>query len=181
MQPLVRTVTVDFMEWHPGLVNRRWWRADVLNDLSALSEELTEVPTSDRFTANLVSSSCTDGSHAPVIDLDHRARLVQSSTPGHSHLYIDENMSWKQYRALLTGFFRCGLIDASVYWRSLDREATYVRPPWTQKTTEEAARGSISASCDQREAQRVLRRIRWRVIRKWPSWWLQDALRRARG
>ncbi len=167
---------MGYVEWHPGLVNRRWWYAATLNDLSSVSEDLMEVPDAERCAANLVSSACSDGSHAPVIDLDHRARLVQSTTPGHSHLYIDENVSWRQYRALLTGLYRCGLIDASVYWRSLDREATYVRPPWVQKTQDEAARGSIAAPCDPRRARRALRRIRWRVICRWPRWWLREAL-----
>jgi hypothetical protein len=158
--------------WHPGLIGRRWWQAQTLNDLTATTEHLVELADTDREHANLVSSLCADGTHAPALDLDHRARLVPSSTPGHAHLYIDEHLTWAQYRALLRGLHRAGLIDASVYWRSLDRQATYVRPPWVKKTALEHNRGSLDAPPDPKAAARSLRRIRRRVLCRWPRWWL---------
>lgn len=158
--------------WHPGLAGRRWWLAATLNDLSATSEHLVELPAEARLDANLVSSLCTDGRHAPELDLDHRAVLVPSTTPGNAHLYIDEPLTWAQYRALLRGLHRAGLIDASVYWRSLDRGATYVRPPWVQKTELELARGSLDVPPDPAIAARALRRVKIRVLLRYPRWWL---------
>jgi hypothetical protein len=162
--------------WHPGQAGRRWWRAASLNDLNAQSEELLELPDHARFDANLVSSSCGNNMHAPVLDLDHRAKLIASSTPGNHHLYIDECITWRAYRALLRGFYRSGLIDASVFWRSLDREATYVRPPWVAKTQEEAARGSIDNAPDPAAARRSLARIRRRVLVRYPRWWAREII-----
>ena len=162
------------MEWNPGQIGRRWWKASTLNDLSATSERLEELFGDDHENANLVSSLCQDGMHAVVIDMDHRARLVPSSTAGHSHLYIDELLTWREYRAFLSGMYRSGLIDASVFWRSLDREATYVRPPGVSKTAEEAARGAIDAAPDPVAAARALRRVKWRVLRRWPLWWVRE-------
>jgi len=58
--------------------------------------------------ANVVSSLLTNGNHAPCIDLDVPAMLVPSSTPGHSHLYIDIEVPWKN----TCGFCRSWLILA---------------------------------------------------------------------
>jgi len=160
--------------WHPGQAGRRWWCASSLNDLTVQSEKLQELADHERFEANLVSSSCGDNMHAPVLDLDHRAKLIASSTPGNHHLYIDERITWRAYRALLRGFYRSGLIDASVFWRSLDREATYVRPPWVTKTQEEAERGSIANAPDPAAARRALARIRRRVLVRYPLWWTRE-------
>ena len=161
-------------EWHPGQAGRRYWRARSLNDLTVQHEKLQEIADHRRSEANLVSSNCGNNMHAPVLDLDHRAKLVASSTSGNHHLYIDELVTWRAYRALLRGFYRSGLIDASVFWRSLDREATYVRPPWVAKTQEEAARGSIDNAPDPTAARRSLARIRRRVLLRYPRWWARE-------
>jgi hypothetical protein len=59
-----------------------------------------------------------------------------------------------------------------VYFRSLDRGATFLRLPWVKKTAEESARGTQVAAVDQRTADRVMRTIRWRVRCKLLYWWL---------
>lgn len=63
--------------------------------------------------ANLVSSLCEDLTHhMPVLDIDRiPCRLVESSTPGNYHLYIDKPMTWSAYLGLLTALNRVGIIE----------------------------------------------------------------------
>lgn len=67
--------------------------------------------------------------HAPVIDFDVPARLVPSSTPGNSHLYIDVAMSWEKYEALLQALVDAGVVEPGYLGASRERRATFVRMP----------------------------------------------------
>lgn len=165
------------MTWGPADAGRQFWRAAKLNDLADVSEVLEPATPVE---ANLVGSRRADGLHAPALDLDHRAHLVPSTTAGHFHLYIDVPMTWRAYRRLLRAFYRAGILDRSVYWRSLDRGSTYVRPPGVQKTEEESVRGSISAPPDVRAARRSLRRIMCRVAVRRVGWLVVESWKIAR-
>lgn len=84
--------------------------------------------------ANLVSSEVRDGVHMPVIDCDFGIQAIASSTPGHYHLYVDKEMSWEQYKALLKGMFEAGLIQKGWYENALKDGRSYVRLPHVRKT-----------------------------------------------
>lgn len=73
------------------------------------------------------------GYHRPVLDLDVPAFLVPSSTPGHSHLYIDRLLNWDAYRQLLTALGRAGIIEDGYVGASIARGHTAVRLPWVPK------------------------------------------------
>lgn len=91
--------------------------------------------------ANVVSSLIapatgpvpTTRQHALLIDLDVPAYLVPSSTPGHSHLYVDVAIPEGQYLALLKALADCGVIEAGYYAASRERKATFLRLPWVHK------------------------------------------------
>lgn len=86
--------------------------------------------------ANSVSSRTTGpfgGMHKVVIDLDMDAALWETSTPGHHHLIIDNEMSWPVYERLLTALKDAGLIQPG-YWNAcMARKASWIRTPWTRK------------------------------------------------
>lgn len=96
--------------------------------------------TTDLSLANVVSSIDRDSvpgkrwtRHYPVLDLDIPAHLVPSTTPGHSHLYLDvpvsEDAFWKMCEALAeAGVLHSGYVSAC---RS--RGYTSVRLPWVKK------------------------------------------------
>jgi hypothetical protein len=71
--------------------------------------------------------------HKPVLDIDVPAMLVPSSTPGHSHLYIDRLVTWDSYAALLKAIAAAGVIQFGYMHASLRCEGTWVRTPWTRK------------------------------------------------
>lgn len=84
--------------------------------------------------ANLVSSLLTNGRHAPVLDLDHRVRLVPSSTEGHFHLYFDDiELEWKDYVRLLRLLAELDILEPGFVDASIDRGQTMVRKPGVHK------------------------------------------------
>lgn len=74
--------------------------------------------------------------HAVLLDLDVPAYLVPSSTPGHSHLYIDVSISEPAYFRLLDALAQCGIIEEGYAKASKAKGATYLRLPWIKKGRE---------------------------------------------
>ena len=88
--------------------------------------------------ANLLTSMCNRHDpfcpmHKVVIDLDHPAQLIESSTPGHHHLIIDHEIPWSAYVRLLEAMVECGLVEPGYLGSSIDRGYTAVRLPWIKK------------------------------------------------
>lgn len=71
--------------------------------------------------------------HKPVLDIDVPAILVPSSTPGHSHLYIDHAMPWDNYVKVLKALGEVGILQPGYVRASLQRESTWLRLPWIKK------------------------------------------------
>lgn len=121
-------------------MKRTLWHTDKLDRDSAgsleeaLAQPQTErVQVDDPADANLISSLTEDGLHAPVLDLDLPHTYVPSSTPGHGHLYLDVEIPWDQYVALLAVLHDAGIIQTGFFYWSLRRQATFVRTPDVSK------------------------------------------------
>lgn len=90
--------------------------------------------------ANVVSSHVVGTRlHAPIIDLDFPHRYVPSTTPGHSHLYLDVPISRWRLFVLLQGLYVGGVIEKGTFYWSLRRGGTFVRREGVKKTAEEAS------------------------------------------
>lgn len=72
--------------------------------------------------------------HRPVIDVDVPIRVVPSTTEGHSHLYIDKDIPFRDYLLLLEHMALCGIVEYGYYQGVKARGASYVRLPWVRKT-----------------------------------------------
>lgn len=155
--------------WSPTDAGRLYFRVDSLNDPSAGKEIRHVVPLDE---ANLVASLRSDGRHSPALDIDSPIRAIPSSTPGHHHLYLERPITWRAYRRLLRALRAAGYVENAVYWRSLDRGATFLRLPWVRKTADEAAHGHQEAARNQQAADLAMRRIRRRVRCKLVYWTL---------
>lgn len=83
--------------------------------------------------ANVVSSQ-RNGSedHAVLLDLDVPAYLVPSTTPGHTHLYVDVRCKEEDYFGLLDALVRCGVIELGYAQASKAKGGTYLRLPWVK-------------------------------------------------
>ncbi len=84
---------------------------------------------------NIVTSKVNGrpGQHAPVLDIDFPVTVVESSTPGHSHVYIDKPMDWHVYRDLLLALVAAGLVEEGYAEAAIHRGFTDVRLPWVTK------------------------------------------------
>jgi hypothetical protein len=74
--------------------------------------------------------------HAVLLDLDYPAHLIESSTPGHFHLYLDvpNGVPHKDYMELLDLLARCGVIERGYADVSIARGHSDLRLPWVHKS-----------------------------------------------
>lgn len=71
--------------------------------------------------------------HIVILDIDVPAALLDSSTPGKHHLYIDAPMSWETYSKLLDVMAEAGILEPGYVAASKERGFTAVRLPWIRK------------------------------------------------
>jgi hypothetical protein len=71
--------------------------------------------------------------HKVVIDVDLPVRVIESSTPGHFHLFIDHEMTWLTYVALLRALTAAGIVEPGYLAAAQGRGHTAVRLPWVRK------------------------------------------------
>lgn len=116
---------------------RGYWHCPRLDEKKSSADphgpNTEERNTSLKVDANLISSKCFDGAHRPVLDLDIPVRLVPSSTPGNSHLYIDKPMSWETYSKLLQALQDAGILEVGYAQAAIRRGASFLRPPGVKK------------------------------------------------
>lgn len=74
-----------------------------------------------------------DGRHKPVLDIDFPAKLIESSSEGHFHLYLDKELTWAQYEKLLITLGEIGLVEHGYVEAARRRGYTAVRLPWVRK------------------------------------------------
>jgi len=86
-----------------------------------------DVPSSPEE-ANLISSLCESGKHAPVIDIDVPISVFPSSQLGHNHLYIDKEITWNQYTRILKALAAAGIVEDGYLKASLAKGYSCVRP-----------------------------------------------------
>lgn len=119
--------------WYMLAAGLKRWCVNLGPEYDASSDRY-EVP--ELHGANAVSSEIQGkpGYHKLAIDLDVPAVLIPSSTPGHSHLYIDKEMSWRQYNRVLRALNEAGILEPGYVKVSRDRKATFLRVPWERKS-----------------------------------------------
>ena len=74
----------------------------------------------EEYPANAYFSQGKDGYHYQCIDIDIPIRVVPSSTPGHSHLYVDEPITWDTYKNLLEALAEAGIVEEGYLNASVD-------------------------------------------------------------
>lgn len=83
--------------------------------------------------AELIASLQENGKHKPLLDIDFEAVTIESSTPGHCHLYINKELDWKDYKKLLNLLADLGIIEHGYRGASLARGYSALRLPWVKK------------------------------------------------
>lgn len=85
--------------------------------------------------------------HKILLDLDIPAKLIDSSTPGHHHLYIDHEMAWEDYLELLVALAKAGLVETGYVGASRERGFTALRLPWIKKGEEVVSKKGFEPRC----------------------------------
>lgn len=89
--------------------------------------------------ANLITSMVagpegTAGNlHKLVLDVDLPVKVIESSTPGHFHLFIDHAMTWPEYLAVIEALSAAGIVEPGYLAAAQRRGHTAVRLPWVRK------------------------------------------------
>lgn len=99
-------------------------------------EEDPERVESEHGYATLVSSKLPNGNHMPVIDLDLPCTLVPSSTPGHFHLYVNQEMSFGQFLNMLQMMTDAGVVQPGFNRFTRERGQAFVRYPGVTRDNE---------------------------------------------
>lgn len=108
--------------WHAPQLTTDYQAGDEASQDSGLKQ------VADEAHANLLSSLGVDGKHYPVIDLDNiDLELRDSSTSGHTHLYINHSVEWDDYLRLLDALVACKLVEPGYVAASRQRGSTMVR------------------------------------------------------
>ena len=95
-------------------------------------EDAAPDPFDDLFAGGF--SEYEEPKHIVVLDIDHPAHLVGSSTEGHHHLYVEiPPCSHQDYLAFLDAAHKIGLIEEGYLNASMARGHSDVRLPWVRK------------------------------------------------
>jgi len=97
--------------------------------------------------ANVVSSelrprwACDVRRHVIALDIDYPAHLIESSTPGHYHLYLDVpgGIEHDDYMFLLSLLGRFGVVEKGYAEVSIKRGHSDLRLPWVTKADQKLA------------------------------------------
>ncbi len=108
------------------------WEDD--SEVTFGAEEREQAP--DIRDANVSTSLRMDveGMHAVLLDIDVPAALIPSSTPGHSHLYVDVCVPQDTYFRMLDAIADAGVIQRGFVNASKSRGGTSLRLPWVRKS-----------------------------------------------
>lgn len=127
------------------VAKRLWWRVDQCK-MDEQAFEYDEMMAgnhcqrvSDIRDANLISSLTNWGTHMPAIDIDLPVHVLPSSTEGHFHLYIEHELTWKQYKELLAVMVKCGIVEEGYFKAALSSRMTLLRKPGVRKPEPVAA------------------------------------------
>lgn len=101
-------------------------------------------PPTDFFADRLAPAPENGRVHALLLDLDVPAYLVPSSTPGHSHLYVDVEIPEGKLFRLLDALSDAGVIQTGYAGASQSRGGTALRLPWVKKDDEDNHPFSVS-------------------------------------
>jgi len=137
----------------PVEVTKPAWQVCRISDLDPQYEGDVMPATTDMQQATVLTSEVdatvdeSDPSkrlHRVVIDVDMSVRAWESSTPGHSHVFIDKVMSEEVYFRLLDALAEAGIVEPGYVRASKERRYTSVRLPWIKKESADPWASQVS-------------------------------------
>ena len=118
-------------DYKSGDVGRPVVSIDEANVVSSIHSGETPTPLDPDSTE--VPAAAARVTHHPVLDLDIPVHLIPSSTPGHSHLYIDTSINGREFWAMCDALAAAGVLEEGYVRACKTRGYTSVRLPWVKK------------------------------------------------
>jgi len=116
-------------------------RKEYFVDLTDRDRDRVNMPREEKTdgSGNLYSSELVASTlHVPTLDIDGmNVEVLESTTPGNFHLYIDCPMAWLKYRNLLLAFADAGICQEGFVGLSIARGASFLRKPGIKKREDE--------------------------------------------
>jgi hypothetical protein len=105
-----------------------------LNEANVVSSTRLDFPKDHVFDPEMTEVRVVPR-HAVLLDIDYPAHLVESSSPGHYHLYLDvpNGVKHDDYMELLAMLAKCGVIEKGYADVSIARGHSDLRLPWVSK------------------------------------------------
>lgn len=124
-------VPTEDKEYEPGIDREEESSLDKANVISSTRTGFPRDHVTDPETKKYVQKQ----RHAVLLDIDYPAHLIESSTPGHYHLYLDvpEGVKHEDYMELLAVLAKCGVIEKGYADVSIARGHSDLRLPWVSK------------------------------------------------
>ena len=118
----------------PGQKTRmvlNWGDSSSESPIEEIRPEEADLDMADIVTSEMASR---DGSrHKIVLDIDHPIVVLNSTTPGHHHLFIDKELGWGEYLEVIRVLVKVGIVEEGYLGASAHRGFTGVRLPWIVK------------------------------------------------
>lgn len=152
---------VDFEEEVPYEVDRPSALTDDLDKATCVTSRMRN---GQPASLDWLLKHPNDVMHRPVLDIDIPIKVVPSSTPGHSHLFIDVAMTWEDYEKLLWALAAAGIVEEGYVHASVRRGHTSVRLPHVRKPDAPVADETVSSlEALLNNTHAVLREVRDRI------------------
>jgi hypothetical protein len=97
---------------------------------------------SSKYTPDGWVTLANSDEHALLLDLDVPAWLIPSSTPGHSHLFVDLRVQGKDLWDFLDLAAKIGLVEEGYVGACKSRGMTSLRLPWIKKGEEPSTKAA---------------------------------------
>lgn len=138
-----------FLSLPKWLKSNVFYRAALQATYSESPRILTEVHPLD---ANLISSEKANGKHMLMLDLDQSNVSFASSTSGHSHIYINADLSLEALKEIVGVLAKHGILQPGIQMQLEQGNCLTLRPPGVQK-------GSIIDNLDIEEYKSVNNKV----------------------
>jgi hypothetical protein len=120
----------NFQQLPAWLKSNVFFRAKLEGYAEKLGKKYVEVHPLD---ANLISSKKPNGRHNLLLDLDMHNYVVDSSTAGHRHLYLDTDLELDELKEIIDVLAKHGIIQQGIKNQLDERGFLSLRPPGVVK------------------------------------------------
>jgi hypothetical protein len=123
----------EFHNLPSWLYSNVFYRTELKSGSDKTFDEKAEQIEVHPYDANLISSERMDGRHILMLDLDLQTHVVESSSPGHKHLYVNTSLTKEALAEIVDVLAKHGIIQQGIKQQMDKRGHLALRPPGVKK------------------------------------------------